>query len=598
MFIRTRSLVYDHSVQYAGNALFEPFATATAWQITLPATKQTKSLTNVSWRAVAVNKCMQKQPPAILTAMNSILMATTLSPQDVRRVFLAAILPLYMRHTTFLRIVCAVGVAVAAVCVSIGLGKKEKAFERELIVPLVVAAAWSFISARLADYLLAGGWQRLLLTYVIAFDSLFDLLPDALMPDLEADLLSLRSRSCQQNDPLTFNLPIICAAAVSSMLVPQYHARSAGKLVLCTTVVFACSAVISQRGVALVLWGDRRAEGFTKRDDVKKKAVSDKATNTDGEMAQDCGTETRRSSHHRRKPSSSSKEARRPEVMDDADSSTGNALKSSPPPPPPLPVITVTDLDPLPWTDKPTSMSPAGKRSGTTNVWNRKANPTYDPRNLYPVDHRSKLRAEQRRHEKERKLRKEREREAKQVEEEQANMVKEKAARRERKSKEQDREVKVKEANAKVKEDEQIKRLKYDATRKEKKEKEEGSPGKSKLWVSFLGRKSVDECIPSPETKRSKDTIRTRRAELKVRYGDALNRARRGGQGGVLKGVVKEIGELGVESEKEAPREVGGSRKGMEVSRTMLTKTIIDWDAGWDPSSYRQGDGEGEARLK
>ncbi|KAF2643701.1 hypothetical protein P280DRAFT_504665 [Massarina eburnea CBS 473.64] len=278
--------------------------------------------------------------------------ASQITMHDYHRIFLVAILPLYMRSATLYRILAILFTAIVATSASVRFSKKQP--KHEFAMPIVVGVVCSFVAAHLANYILVEGRLRLIFTYVIAFDGLVSLVPDILMPNIQSDLALLRSRTCQENAPIVFFSPTAVASSVSWLLASQYNASTVGKLMLCSAVIFVCIAALAQRTVALLMWWGRQCDM--------------------------CGAVNG--------------EASRADVPATSDTQL-----------PSLPVLIVTDADASPHSTStsilPISRSPIQKPCNLRGItsWNRAA-VTYDKEYLCPVVPMKKVQSTQRKREK------------------------------------------------------------------------------------------------------------------------------------------------------------------------------------------------------
>jgi hypothetical protein len=94
--------------------------------------------------------------------------------QDIQRVFLVLLLPLYARSTSIPHIVLH-GFIVTALTFIITLTARK--FRPVVAAAAAVAVVWSWCANHIANYALMGEWKRIIFGYAVAYEALYRLLP-------------------------------------------------------------------------------------------------------------------------------------------------------------------------------------------------------------------------------------------------------------------------------------------------------------------------------------------------------------------------------------------------------------------------------------
>ncbi|KAF2871606.1 hypothetical protein BDV95DRAFT_44419 [Massariosphaeria phaeospora] len=95
--------------------------------------------------------------------------------QPLWQIALALLLPLYIRSTNPTEFVYVVSITKIMAMAFVYFGTKPLRFD--MVKAVVIAASWSWLANRLADYVVWGEWKRLLLAYCIALDGMWLLFP-------------------------------------------------------------------------------------------------------------------------------------------------------------------------------------------------------------------------------------------------------------------------------------------------------------------------------------------------------------------------------------------------------------------------------------
>jgi hypothetical protein len=95
--------------------------------------------------------------------------------QDIQRVFLALLIPLYVRSTSIPHMVLH-GFIVAALTFIITTLTARK-FRPVVAATAAIAVVWSWCANHIANYALMGEWKRIIFGYAVAYEALYLLLP-------------------------------------------------------------------------------------------------------------------------------------------------------------------------------------------------------------------------------------------------------------------------------------------------------------------------------------------------------------------------------------------------------------------------------------